>query len=270
LPASPTATAARMIASFSALTGDGFNHATGDPDRRPWTNAVAVLRRAWPTIDQKTISAGRHVALDRYERSYYYHLMTKGEDTKRAILERASQLASRIGLEAVTIGRLASELGLSKSGLFAHFGAKEALQVQMLEYTAEDYREVVVRPAFREAAGVPRLQALFDNWLKWVKANGLEGGCLFVQAATELDDQPGAPRDSMETWQRMWLESLAEAARRAIDVGHFRADLNCDQFAFEFNAILFGYHNSQRMLKDPRSEDFARAAIDELLAKSGR
>lgn len=196
--------------------------------------------------------------------------MTKGEDTKHAILERAAQLSSRIGLEALTIGRLSAELGLSKSGLFAHFGSKEALQVQILEFQALQYRAVVVRPSFREPVGVPRLQALFENWLKWVKINNLEGGCLFVQTATELDDQPGAPRDSMETWQRMWLEALAEAARRAVEIGHFRTDLNCDQFAFEFNAILFGYHNSQRMLKDPRSEDFARAAIHELLAKSGR
>lgn len=202
------------------------------------------------------------------ERPCYYSVMTKGEDTKRAILERASQLASRIGLETLTIGRLASEMGLSKSGLFAHFGSKEALQVQVLEFTALDYRDKVMRPAFQQEAGVPRLQALFENWLSWVKANALEGGCLFVQAATELDDQPGAPRDSMEKWQRLWLESLAEAARRAIAVGHFRADLNCDQFAFEFNSLLFGYHNSQRMLKDPRSEDFAREAVAELMAKS--
>lgn len=193
--------------------------------------------------------------------------MTKGEDTKRAILERASQLASRVGLETLTIGRLASEMSLSKSGLFAHFGSKEALQVQVLEFSAEDFRDVVMRPAFKKEAGIPRLQALFDNWLKWVKANALEGGCLFVQSATELDDRPGAPRDCMEKWQRLWLHSLAEAGRIAIKVGHFREDLNCDQFAFEFNAILFGYHNSQRMLKDPRSEDFARVAIADLLAK---
>ncbi len=194
--------------------------------------------------------------------------MTKGEDTKQAILERASQLASRIGLETLTIGRLATEMGLSKSGLFSHFGSKEALEVQVLEFTAQDYRAKVVVPAFQMKPGLPRIQALFDNWLDWVTINTQEGGCLFVQAATELDDRPGMPRDYMEKWQQLWFETLAEAARRAINEGHLRADLDCDQFAFQFNAILFGYHNSQRMLKDPRAEGYARAAIAGLLAHS--
>ena len=196
--------------------------------------------------------------------------MTKGEDTKRAILERASQLASRIGLEALTIGRLAKETGLSKSGLFAHFGAKETLQIEVLEFTALDYRDKVVRPAFQEAAGEPRIVALFEHWLAWVKANALEGGCLFIQSATEFDDQPGAVRDCLEMWQRRWLEGLAEAARRAIDAGHFKPDLDCDGFAFEYYALLLGYHNSQRMLRDPRAEDFVRRAIDDLLARCRR
>lgn len=193
--------------------------------------------------------------------------MTKGEDTKRTILEHASQLAAQIGLEALTIGRLATETGLSKSGLFAHFGSKEALQVQTLEFTALDYRDQVVRPAFREEAGEPRIVALFENWLAWVKANALEGGCLFIQSATEFDDQPGAVRDYMESMQRRWLDGLAETAQRAIEAGHFRADLDCDRFAFEFYSMLLGYHNSQRMLRDPRSETFVRQAIGELLTR---
>ncbi|MDX2475617.1 MAG: TetR/AcrR family transcriptional regulator [Candidatus Krumholzibacteria bacterium] len=194
--------------------------------------------------------------------------MTKGEDTKQAILERASQLASRIGLETLTIGHLAAEMGLSKSGLFAHFGSKEALEVQVLDFTGQDYRDKVVVPAFKKDPGLPRIQALFDNWLDWVRINTHEGGCLFVQAATELDDRPGRPRDYMVKWQQLWFETLAEAARRAIAEGHLREDLDCDQFAFQFNAILFGYHNSQRMLKDPRAEGYARTAIAGLLAQS--
>ncbi len=193
--------------------------------------------------------------------------MTKGEDTKQAVLRRASKLASRIGLEALTIGRLADEVGMSKSGLFSHFGAKETLQVAVLEFTALDYRDGVVRPAFREPAGEPRIRALFENWLKWVKANALEGGCLFVQSATEFDDRSGPVRDCLEQWQRRWLDGLAESARRAAEAGHFRADLDCDRFAFEYYALLLGYHNAQRMLRDPRAEDHVRASIDELLAR---
>ncbi len=194
--------------------------------------------------------------------------MSKGESTKQAILERASQLASRTGLEALSIGTLAAEMGMSKSGLFAHFGSKEALQVLTLEHTACVFRDEVVKAAFQQPDGEPRIQALFENWLIWVKANAMEGGCLFIQSSTEFDDQPGPVRDCMESWQRRWLDGLAESARRAITAGHFRKGLDTDLFAFEFYALLLGYHNSQRMLQDPRSETFVRAAMADLLSRS--
>ncbi len=194
--------------------------------------------------------------------------MSKGETTKTAILERASKLASAIGLEALTIGNLAAAMEMSKSGLFAHFGSKENLQLEVLRYSARCFLDDVVRPAFQQAPGEPRVLAIFEYWLRWVKANQLEGGCLFIQSATEFDDQPGPVRDCLEYSQREWLDGLAESARRAVAINHFRSDLDAEQFAFEFYALLLGYHNSQRMLRDPRSEDRVRKAIAGLLAQS--
>ncbi len=120
---------------------------------------------------------------------------TKGAITRQAVLERATQLASRVGLGGLTIGSLADELELSKSGLFGHFRSKEALQIQILDHAAARFVESVVRPALREPRGEPRMRALFERWLDWGRSSPMPGGCLFVAAATELDDRPG-PRGS--------------------------------------------------------------------------
>src|SRR5216110_1068336 len=116
--------------------------------------------------------------------------MSKGERTKTAILEHATGLASQVGLTGLTIGVLADDLDLSKSGLFAHFQSKEALQLQVLEFAAERFVATVVRPALSTPRGEPRVRAMFENWLKWPKESALPGGCFFVAAAVELDDQP--------------------------------------------------------------------------------
>lgn len=194
--------------------------------------------------------------------------MSKGEDTKRTILDYAASLAGRIGLEALTIGRLAEDLDMSKSGVFAHFGSKEALQLAVLEHADRIFLDRVVRPAFQSAAGEPRLAGLFEHWLKWVKSTQFEGGCLFVKATTEYDDQPGVIRDYLVTLQKRWVDGLAEAARRAVAVGHFRRDLDPERFAFEFYSILVGYHNMRRLLSEPRADAFVAQTIHNLLDRS--
>jgi AcrR family transcriptional regulator len=194
--------------------------------------------------------------------------MSKGEHTKQTILEYATSLASRIGLEALTIGRLASDLKMSKSGLFAHFGSKEALQLAVLEYAAESFLDLVIRPAFKVEPGEPRIIQLFENWLKWVESTQYEGGCLFVQASTEYDDQPGVIRDYLVAVQKRWVDGLAESARRAMAVGHFHRDLDPEQFAFEFYSILVGYHNVRRLLRDPRADAHVCECIQNLLDRS--
>ncbi len=192
-------------------------------------------------------------------------MSVRGADTREAILDHALRLASEVGLEGLTIGNLASALDLSKSGLFAHFGSKEELQVQVLERAAARFTEVVVRPALAAPRGEPRLRELFERWLRWPKAVPQPGGCIFVQAAAELDDRPGPARDRLVALQRAWLATMARVVRGAQEERHLRADLDADQLAFELLGIMLGCHHASRLLRDPRALERARRALDRLL-----
>lgn len=190
----------------------------------------------------------------------------KGDATRQAILEHTVRLASRVGLDGLTIGRLATELGLSKSGLFAHFKSKEALQIQVLDAAAERFVDEVVKPAVREPRGEPRVRALFDRWLAWTKSNSGPGGCLFVAAAVELDDRPGAVRDRLVAMQKGWLDMIAIVYRAGVEDGHFRSDVDPHQFAHDLYSVMLGYHHAARLLRDPQAEPRARAALERLIA----
>lgn len=191
--------------------------------------------------------------------------MGKGQQTRDAILERAVRLASEVGLEGLTIGRLAGALDLSKSGLFAHFASKEALQVQTLERAAERFIEVVVRPALAAPRGEPRLRALFERWLRWPEALPQPGGCIFVQAAVELDDRPGPARERLVALQREWLSALATAVKGARAEGHLRREVDPEQVAFELYGIMLSAHHAARLMRDPRAATRARRAFERLL-----
>jgi AcrR family transcriptional regulator len=191
--------------------------------------------------------------------------MSKGIDTRKAILRRAADLASRIGLQALSIGRLSQEMGMSKSGLFAHFGSKETLQVETLRSAGDAFVDEVIRPAFKAPRGEPRIRALFEGWVRWEHSLRMKGGCIFVQASSEFDDQPGPIRDVIEDQQRGWLDIVAESARRSMLEGHFRANADPEQFAFEFNALLMGYHHAHRMMRDERAESRLERALTKLL-----
>src|SRR5690348_6360773 len=142
---------------------------------------------------------------------------TKGEDTRSNVLGTALSLATQVGLEGVTIGKLADRVGMSKSGLFAHFSSKENLQVAILEEAEAKFVALVVAPALKRPRGEPRVRALLERWLTWSKADFLPGGCIFVAASVELDDRPGPARDRLVAAQRDWFGTLAQAARIAID-----------------------------------------------------
>jgi AcrR family transcriptional regulator len=192
--------------------------------------------------------------------------MGKGSETKDRILDQAVRIASRNGLEGLTIGSLSSELGLSKSGLFAHFGSKEELQCQVLQAAAGQFQEEVIRHAIAAPRGEPRIRALFDRWLYWANRAEMPGGCLLIAASIELDDKPGPQRDYLVLAHRGRVAALAKAASLAVEVGHFRADLDPEQFAFDFYSITLGYHDHNRLLRDPRAEERARTAFERLLA----
>ena len=196
--------------------------------------------------------------------------MGKGEDTRTAILDRSVALATQVGLEGLTIGRLATELHLSKSGLFAHFRSQEALQIQVLDAAAERFVDEVVKPAVREPRGEPRIRALFDRWLAWTKSNSGPGGCLFVAAAAELDDRPGPVRDRLVALQKGWLEMIAIVFRTGATEGVFRPDLDPEEFAHDLYSVMLGYHHASRLMRDPRAEKRAHAAFGRLLSSARR
>lgn len=191
--------------------------------------------------------------------------MSKGAATRDRIIERALATASVEGLEGISLGRLASDIGMSKSGLFAHFESKEALQLDVLAAAAEKFMEVVVRPAFEAPRGEPRVRALFEHWLKWGLNESLPGGCIFMHAIAELDDRPGPARDALVDWQRQWLDALAKAARIAVNEGHFRTTLDAELFAFQEYGLVMAYYHARRLFNDPLAEHRVRRAFDALV-----
>jgi AcrR family transcriptional regulator len=168
----------------------------------------------------------------------------------------------------MTLGVLAGEMGLSKSGLFAHFRSKEALQLSVLAEAIRRFSEAVLEPALAAPRGEPRIVELFERWLAWFQRGVTPRGCVFLSLAAEFDDRPGAVRDAVAASQREWLAFVAGAAERAIAEGHFSADLDPRQFAFEFCAIGMSLQFAAKLVADPDAVGRARAAFRALLERS--
>lgn len=194
--------------------------------------------------------------------------MSKGEQTRVAILETALGAASTVGLSGLSIGDLAGELGMSKSGLFAHFESKENLQLEVLRTGVGHFIDTVVAPSLRQPRGEPRVRALFDNWFDWSSQSTLPGGCLFISAASEFDDQPGAIREYLVATQRDWLATLSHAAEIAVNEGHFRKDLDPEQFAHDLYSILLAFHHFSRLLRAPDARVRALRSFEQLIELS--
>jgi AcrR family transcriptional regulator len=190
---------------------------------------------------------------------------SKGEQTREAILAHALGLATRIGFEGLTIGRLADDLQMSKSGLFAHFRSKEALQLEILKMAGGRMIESVVKPALSAPRGEPRVRALFERWLAWEQSPSLPGGCPFMAASFELDDRPGPVRDFVVQNLRDWIDTLAGTARIAVSEGHFRADLDSEQFAHDCQGIGLAFVHASRLMRDPKARARAASAFEALL-----
>ena len=193
--------------------------------------------------------------------------MTKGQQTRTAILDEAVGLASRVGFNALTIGQLAESTGMSKSGLFAHFKSKEALQLETLERGRERFTDLVIRPTLAAPRGIPRVRALLEHWLVW-ETEALQGGCIFVTGSVEFDDQPGPMRDALVRNQKDWGEFIATVAGTAVSEGDFRADLDTDQFAFTLQGLMYAYHHTARLLHDPRALEHTQGALEQLIETS--
>ena len=199
------------------------------------------------------------------DRSYFF-AMSKGDTTRSRIVETALRSASVDGIEGITLGRVAADVGMSKSGLFAHFESKEALQVDVIAAAAEKFTQVVVVPALKAQRGEPRLRSLFEHWLLWEHHESLPGGCIFMHAAAELDDRPGPARDSLVAAQQQWLDTLAKAVRMTVEIGHFRADVDPELVAFQLYGTVLGYYHAARLFKDPAARARAVASFESIVA----
>jgi len=195
---------------------------------------------------------------------------TKGERTRAAILDEALRLVSQAGLDGLTIGSLAQATGMSKSGLFAHFGSREDLLLAVLAHGQAAFTKCVFEPALRQPHGIPRLRALFTNWLDWTESADLPGGCPMIGGAAEFDDKPGAVRDMLAGGQRTWIETLKRAVRQAIDEGQLPASTDPEQFAFEMFGIALVVHHHRRLLGYHKARARALAAFERLVSPTSQ
>jgi AcrR family transcriptional regulator len=190
----------------------------------------------------------------------------KGTQTRNSILEHAAGLATQVGLEGISIGRLAEDLQLSKSGLFAHFQSKESLQLQTLEHAAARFIELVARPSVRAPRGEARVRALFKNWMLWPVRSGSPGGCFFASAILEYDDRPGLVRERLVELQKDWLAVIANVVGTAIATGEFRGDVDPEQFAHDLYGIILAAHLFHRLLRDPKAKSRSSHAFEALIS----
>ena len=210
---------------------------------------------------QASITSRRHAKADENPPAAHGRAQrSRGFRTRRAILRKAVNIASVEGLEGLTIGRLASVLRISKSGLFAHFGSKEDLQCAVVEEAREIFVERVVRPAY-QFQGLQRLRALCENWLAYGEQGVFPGGCFFSAASLEFDDRPGRVREQIVGLMRKWLGTLEQAARDAQSAGEIMKAADASQLAFEIQALAMGANWSSRLFRDANIFRSVRSAI---------
>ncbi len=190
--------------------------------------------------------------------------LSKGEETRAAILKAALKHASVAGFEGLTIGTLATETGMSKSGLFAHFGSKEELQIATLDEGVRRFSESTVLPALSAPRGLKRLQAMCDNWLTWTARNDLTG-CPMMTASQEFDNKPGPVRDAVVEHMRRLHQSLVKSVQMAIDNGEFAASTDAEQVAFELFGIISSCYRSRNLFQDSHADQRARRAFERLI-----
>ena len=190
--------------------------------------------------------------------------LQKGQQTRAAILDAALALASHMGLEGLSIGALAEVMQMSKSGVFAHFGSREELQISVIREYHRRFEEEVFFPSMEETRGLPRLRALFERWVRRVSVE-LDSGCIYISGAVEFDDRPGPVRDALAGMVQAWQAALERAIDLAIEQGHLRADTDPLQLLFETHGLILALHHDARFLRLPGAVDRARAGFDRIL-----
>lgn len=192
--------------------------------------------------------------------------LQKGQQTKAAIVEAALGLATHIGLEGLSIGALADVTGMSKSGVFAHFGSREELQISVIREYHTRFEQEVFYPAMSAPRGVARLSALFDNWMKRTSIE-IDSGCIYISGAVEFDDRPGPVRDALVESVMTWHGAMRRAIVQAKEQGELQADMNEDQMLFEIHGLILALHYEARFLKNPGSIGRALTGFDNILAR---
>ena len=194
--------------------------------------------------------------------------MQKGQQTKSAIVDAALGLATQIGIEGLSIGAVAEVMQMSKSGVLAHFGSREELQISVIREYHHRFESEVFYPAMQEARGLPRLQALFANWMKRTSAE-IDSGCLYISGAAEFDDRPGPVRDALASSVKTWLSAVHRAVVQARDEHHLNKNMDASQMVFEIHGLILALHYEARFLKSAKSFNRAKHGFEQILLRYG-
>lgn len=194
--------------------------------------------------------------------------LQKGQQTKQLITRAALGLAEQIGLEGLSIGALAEVTRMSKSGVFAHFGSREELQISVVREYYQLFSDEVFFPAMNAPRGLPRVRALFANWMKRV-AIEIQSGCIFISGAVEFDDRPGPVRDALASSVQTWLGAVHRAVVQAREEGHLVPDADARQIVFEIHGLILALHYEARFLKNPGAIERANTGFENIMLRYG-
>ncbi len=195
-------------------------------------------------------------------------VLIKGQQTKAVIIDAALGLAAQIGLDGLSIGALAEVTGMSKSGVFAHFGSREELQISVIREYHDRFEAEVFYAAMQKPRGVPRLQAMFDKWMVQSSAE-IDSGCIYISGAVEYDDRTGPVRDALVSSVSTWQAALRRAVELAQEEGQLSLESDAHQIAFEIHGLILALHYEARFLRDPGATERARRAFSRILARYG-
>jgi AcrR family transcriptional regulator len=197
-----------------------------------------------------------------------HRLLQKGQQTKAAIIDCALGMATQLGLEGLSIGAVADAMQMSKSGVFAHFGSREELQISVIREYHQRFEQEIFFPAMDMPRGLPRLQALFVQWMMRTSAE-IDSGCLYISGAVEFDDRPGPVRDALASSVKTWLTALHRAVLQARDEKHLSPDTDATQMSFEIHGLILALHYEARFLKSAKSLQRAKQGFEHILQRYG-
>ncbi len=190
----------------------------------------------------------------------------KGQHTRAVLLDAGLGLASRFGLEGITIGALADIVSMSKSGVFAHFGSREDLQIAIIDEYYQRFEKEVFHPALQQPRGLPRLRAMFENWIRRVTEEEVHSGCIFISGAVEYDDREGPVSDALRKAIQTWMAALGRAVEQARTEGHLASGTDAHQMIFEIHGLILSVHYEARFLHKPQAIERIHTSFERVLS----